>query len=85
MASHLVQSESVGDSATGPIPGRGEYTFLECAMMVFAVCAHAQAAAWRYEELARLSDQELLARGLERADLPRAAFRLLVEGAEALR
>jgi hypothetical protein len=42
-----------------------------------AVCTRACAAAHHYEELKSLSDQALRARGLERADLPRAAFEKL--------
>ena len=44
---------------------------------IWAICSRAQAAAHHYEALKPLSDQELAARGLTRADLPRAAFRKL--------
>jgi hypothetical protein len=42
-----------------------------------AVAARACAAAHYYEDLKRLSDDELASRGLRRADLPRAAFYFL--------
>jgi hypothetical protein len=44
---------------------------------IWTICSRAQAAAHHYEVLKPLSDQELAARGLTRADLPRAAFRKL--------
>ena len=42
-----------------------------------AVCRRARAAADHYEELKSLSAQALAARGLTRAELPRAAFKKL--------
>ena len=44
---------------------------------VWAICGRAWAAAHHYETMRPLSDQALAARGLTRADLPRAAFRKL--------
>jgi uncharacterized protein YjiS (DUF1127 family) len=44
---------------------------------VLSVCVRSQAASHQFEELNRLSDDALAARGLRRADLPRAAFRAL--------
>jgi hypothetical protein len=37
-------------------------------------CDRAGAAAHRYEELSRMSDEELASQGLTRSDLPRKAF-----------
>jgi hypothetical protein len=47
------------------------------AIEVFAVASRACTAAHYYEELIRLSDDELALRGLRRADVPRAAFHVL--------
>lgn len=47
------------------------------AIEVFAVTARACTAAHYYEELVRLSDDELASRGLTRTDVPRAAFHFL--------
>lgn len=44
---------------------------------LWAICSRAQAAAHHYEAHKPLSGQALAARGLTRADLPRAAFRKL--------
>src|SRR5262245_53876888 len=51
--------------------------FLARAIEVLAVMARACTAAHYYEELLRLSDHELAARGLRRADVARAAFHCL--------
>lgn len=50
------------------------FDVLEYAAEVLRVCSRAGAAAQHYEDLARLSDAELAARGLKRADLPKAAL-----------
>lgn len=52
-------------------------TILARAREVLSVCTRSQAASHHFEELNRLSDDALAARGLSRADLPRAAFRAL--------
>ncbi len=44
---------------------------------VWAICGRAGTAAHDYETMRPLSGQALAARGLTRADLPRAAFRKL--------
>ena len=48
-------------------------------MEVVAICSRACAAAHYYEEHKAMSDAALAERGLERADLPRAAFDKLTE------
>jgi hypothetical protein len=74
---------AIDNPAVDPLPERGHRTLFERCIEVFAVCARAQAAAWHYEDLRRLSDQELAVRGLRRADLPRVAFHTLAEGPKA--
>jgi hypothetical protein len=58
----------------------GKRDLIKCARELLAICSRASAAAQTYEDLKRLSDQELAKRGLKRADLPRAAFDKLTEG-----
>jgi hypothetical protein len=64
-------------SSRSPVASEGvvrSYDLLEYAAEVLRVCSRAGAAAHHYEDLARLSDAELAARGLKRADLPKAAL-----------
>jgi hypothetical protein len=44
---------------------------------ILSICSVAQAAAHDYEQMKPLSNADLAARGTDRADLPRAAFRKL--------
>jgi hypothetical protein len=76
---------AIDDSAVDPLPERGPRTLFERCIEVFAVCTRALAAAWHYEDLSRLCDEELAVRGLRRANLPRVAFDILAEGAQALK
>jgi hypothetical protein len=62
MAVHLLKCESDSeDLAAGRFPAHRNPTLLDRVMVVLDVCARAHAAAALYEELARLSDQELAA------------------------
>jgi hypothetical protein len=78
---HAASAASTSRSFTGPdvdhlgaAAGRG---VLSWASDVFLAAARACAAAHYYEDLCRLSDDELALRGLRRADVPRAAFHFL--------
>jgi hypothetical protein len=46
---------------------------------MLTICSRAQAAAQHYEDLKPMSNADLAERGLDRADVPRAAFRKLTE------
>ena len=58
----------------------GRPDLIERAREIWAICSRAAAAAHTYEALKSLSNQELAARGLKRADLPRAGFDKLAKG-----
>ena len=57
----------------------GRPSLIDRVMEVLAICSRACAAAHYYEEHKAMSDAALAERGLERADLPRAAFNKLTE------
>ena len=57
----------------------GGPSLIDRVMEVLAICSRACAAAHCYEEHKAMSDAALADRGLERADLPRAAFDKLTE------
>jgi hypothetical protein len=57
----------------------GGPSLIDRVMEVVAICSRACAAAHYYEEHKAMSDAALAERGLERADLPRAAFDKLTE------
>jgi len=54
--------------------------FLESLAEVLSMLSQALAASHHYEELSRKCDAALAQRGLNRADLPRAAYRELTKG-----
>jgi hypothetical protein len=57
----------------------GGPSLIDRVMEVLAICSRACAAAHYYEAHKAMSDAALAERGLERADLPRAAFDKLTE------
>jgi hypothetical protein len=63
--------------ARRPLAGAGVRQKLRNMREILSICSRAQAAAHHYEQLKPLSDEDLAAKGIERADLPRAAFRKL--------
>jgi len=46
---------------------------------ILSICSHGIAAAYYYERLKSQSDADLAAKGLQRGDVPRAAFQKLTE------
>jgi hypothetical protein len=46
---------------------------------ILSICSHGLAAAHLYEQLKSQSDADLVAKGLRRGDVPRAALRKLTE------
>jgi hypothetical protein len=58
----------------GSIAKYGRPSLIDRIMEVLAICSRATAAAHYYEEHKAMSDSALAGKGLERADLPRAAF-----------
>lgn len=78
MRAGLALRKSAGVANPQPtVTGRSRPSLMAKMREIWAICSRAQAAAHHYEALKPLSDQELAARGLTRADLPRAAFRKL--------
>jgi hypothetical protein len=69
---------TVESIAKGPAEVGGP-SLIDRVMEVVAICSRACAAAHYYEEHRAMSDAALAERGLERADLPRAAFDKLTE------
>jgi hypothetical protein len=71
-------ASTVENVATNPAKVGGP-SLIGRVMEVLAICSRACAAAHYYEEHKAMSDAALAERGLERADLPRAAFDKLTE------
>jgi len=63
--------------ATNLTPARSRPTLMARMRDIWTIFSRAQAAAHYYEAHKPLSEEELAARGLTRADLPRSAFRKL--------
>jgi hypothetical protein len=68
------KSTGAADLGSVPISRRGGPGLMRRILEVLRICSRASEAAHHYEQLKRLSDQALAAKGLKRADLPRAAF-----------
>ena len=71
-------ASTVENVAKDPAKAGGP-SLIDRVMEVLAICSRACAAAHYYEEHKAMSDAALAERGLERADLPRAAFDKLTE------
>ena len=78
MRAVIAMEQSVRPLDRASKPGRP--SLVDRIAETLAICSRAREAAHAYEELKPLSDQALAARGLKRADLPRAAFDKLTEG-----
>lgn len=71
----------IGRSPRRGLPRFSMRPVIERIRDVLGACSRAAAAAHYYEQLRSLSDEALAARGLTRADIPRATLRKISEGA----